>query len=129
MTDAALESIAHATRGLKHFSARAIARTGYDGGLRIHLVGYLDGEAASVLQPVITTLIESWDGQPRVVFVLDALEYISSLGVGMLITAKAVAQQRGFLHVLENSQPPVRNVLELLGVFTYLSLQDRPPSE
>jgi anti-anti-sigma factor len=124
-----LESITRATVGMKHFSARAIAREGHDGGLRFHLEGYLDGEAASALMPAMTTLIEKWDGQPRVVFVLDSLEYISSLGVGMLLTAKALAQQRGFTHVLENSQPPVRNVLELLGVFTYMSMQDRPPSE
>ena len=79
--------------------------------------------------PAVMALIEKWDGQPRVVFVLDKLEYISSLGVGMLITAKAVARERGFAHALENSPPPVRHVLELLGVFTYMSMQDRPSTE
>ncbi len=129
MSEIDLEALERVTHAMKHFSARAVARNGIDGGLRIHLEGYLDGDAASALMPVVIALIEKWDGQPRVVFVLDKLEYVSSLGVGMLITAKAVARERGFAHFLENSQPPVRHVLELLGVFTYMSMQDRPAAE
>ena len=121
-----LKALARATQGMKHFAARASVRDGVDGGLLIHLEGYLDGAAASVSMPVVLEVIEKWDGQPRVIFALDKLEYLSSLGVGVLIAEKAIAQQRGFAHVLENSQSAVRHVLELLGVFSYMSTQERP---
>ena len=123
-----LGTLARATSGMKHFSAWAGVREGADSGLLIHLEGYLDGDAASVCMPVVLALIEKWDGAPRVVFVLDKLSYISSQGVGLLAAAKAEARQRGFPHVLENPQPPVLRVLELLGVFKYMSIQDRPPT-
>src|SRR5208337_2366161 len=121
-----LEALARATSGMKHFSAWASVR---NGGLLFHMEGYLDGDAASAVENVVLELIEKWDGQPLVVFVLDKLEYISSLGVGLLTAAKTVARQRGFAHALENPQPPVRNVLDLLGMFAYMSIQDRPPTE
>jgi anti-anti-sigma factor len=126
MSSIDLRALARATENLKHFSARAGVR---DGGLLIHLEGYLDGDAAAASMRVVLELIEKWDGRPAVVFVLDKLEYISSLGVGLLAAAKTVARQRGFAHALENPQPPVRNVLDLLGMFAYMSIQDRPPGE
>ena len=129
MNPSDLESLARATQGMKHFSARAGVREGGNGGLLIHLEGYLDGDAASASMAAVLDMIERWDGQPKVIFVLDKLEYISSLGVGVLIAAKSAASQRGFAHTLENPQPPVRHVLELLGVFAYMSLQDRPPPQ
>jgi anti-anti-sigma factor len=121
-----LEALARATQGMKHFSAWAGVR---DGGLMINLEGYLDGDAATASMPVVLDLIEKWNGKPVVVFVLDKLEYISSLGVGLLTAAKTVARQRGFTHALENPQAPVRNVLDLLGMFAYMSIQDRPSAE
>ena len=126
MSSIDLTALARATENLKHFSAHAGVR---DGGLLIHLEGYLDGDAAARSMPVVLELIEKWDGKPAVVFVLDRLEYISSLGVGLLTAAKSVARQRGFAHALENPQPPVRNVLDLLGMFAYLSIQNRPTSD
>ena len=126
MSSIDLKALARATESLKHFSARAGVR---DGGLLIVFEGYLDGEAATAAMPVVLGLIEKWDGRPAVVFVLDALEYISSLGVGLLTAAKTVARQRGFAHALENPQPPVRNVLDLLGIFAYMSIQNRPSTE
>ncbi|MGO9311080.1 MAG: STAS domain-containing protein [Spirochaetia bacterium] len=126
MGTADLEALARATRGMKHFLARASVR---DEGLVIHLEGYLDEHAARASMPVVLELIEKWEGRPMVVFVLDKLEYISSLGVGLLTSAKAVARQRGFAHLLENPQPAVRNVLEVLGMFAYLSVQDRPSTD
>jgi len=121
-----LEALAQATMGMKHFSAWASVR---DGGLMIHLEGYLDEHAARASMAVVLELIEKWEGQPMVVFILDKLEYISSLGVGLLTAAKTVARQRGMAHVLENPQLPVRNVLELLGMFAYMSIQDRPSTD
>jgi anti-anti-sigma factor len=126
MSSIDLRALARATEKMKHFSARAGVR---DGGLLIHLEGYLDGDAATASMPIVLELIEKWDGKPVVVFVLDKLEYISSLGVGLLTAAKTVARQRGFAHALENPQQPVRNVLDLLGMFAYLSIQTRPSSE
>jgi anti-anti-sigma factor len=123
MSSIDLNSLARVTEGMKHFSANASIR---DGGLLIHLAGYLDGDAATASMPVVLELIEKWDGQPVVVFILDELDYISSLGVGLLTAAKTVARQRGFAFALENPQSPVRNVLDLLGMFAYMPIQNRP---
>jgi anti-anti-sigma factor len=126
MSPVDLKLLARVTQGMKHFFASANVR---DGGLLIHLEGYLDGDAATASLPVVLELIEKWDGQPVVVFILDKLDYISSLGVGLLTAAKIVARQQGFAFALENPQPPVRNVLDLLGMFAYMSIQNRPTTD
>lgn len=114
---------------MRHFSARATQRAGTKGGLCIHLEGYLDGDAAGALTSVLVACIEGWSGHPRVIFCIDKLEYISSLGVGMLIAAYSTARQRGFALSLENAQPPVLHVLELLGVSKYMHMRDSPLKE
>ncbi len=114
-----------ATSGMPHFHAAARERAGEGAGLVIRLQGFFDGEATHVTMPVIEALIKTWGGAPRVIVDAEALEYISSLGIGVLTTARVMAQQRGMTFSLECPQPAVLNVLALLGVTSYMSIQHR----
>jgi anti-anti-sigma factor len=120
-----LSALERATRGLPHFTARASRLPVEAGGLVIRLEGYLDGDAANTMMPVVLSLISRWDGAPSVVFDARELEYISSLGIGVLTMARTVARQRGMTFSLCNPRPAVLRVLELLGVTNYLSIQNQ----
>ncbi len=108
-------------RGLSHFAARS--DVGTDGSLRIELRGYFDGDAANAIMPAVLAVVRQWDGAPRIVFDAGGLEYISSLGIGLLTMARAIARQRGISFCLEHPRAGVLRVLELLGVASYMSVK------
>ena len=111
------------TARMPHFHAAALERGGEHPALVLRMEGFFDGEAAHVTLPVIEALLKSWGGAPRVIVDAEALEYISSLGIGVLTTARVMAQQRGMSFALECPQPAVLNVLALLGVTSYMDIR------
>lgn len=117
-----LDALERVTGGMKHFGARA-RDAGDPGGLLIQLEGYFDGDAAMAVTAVIVSLIEQWDGYPQVIFDVGKVSYISSLGIGALASARTAALRRGLHFSLDNPQPAVLHVLELLGMTTYLSIR------
>jgi anti-anti-sigma factor len=121
MTREQMTALERATRGLLHFGAASVV--GADGGLRMEIRGYFNGDAANAVMPTILSLVKQWDGAPSLVFDARGLEYISSLGIGVLTMARAVARQRGISFSLENPQPGVVRVIELLGVASYMSMK------
>jgi anti-anti-sigma factor len=122
-----LSRLEAATAQIRHFHARAMLRGGEEGALVLRLEGYFDGEAAHAVMPQIIALIAGWDGPPRLVVDAEGLQYISSLGIGVLTTARVMAQQRGMTFSLENPQPAVYNVLEILGVTAYMAIRQGSP--
>ncbi|HET6450840.1 MAG TPA: STAS domain-containing protein [Spirochaetia bacterium] len=122
MSEADLGVLEASTCSMKHFAARARDR-GEQGGLVIQLEGYFDGDAAMAVTALIVSLIENWKGYPQVSFDLARVSYISSLGIGALTSARSAALQRGLRFSVDDPQPAVLNVLELLGMTTYLSIR------
>ena len=106
------------TRGLKNFSAHA--RVSPRGGLRIVFEGYLDGDAANAVSGPLVALVAAWDGAPRIIVDLAELQYIASLGIGMLTMAAVAAKKRAIDMSLESPRPAVLHVLELLGIPEYI---------
>jgi len=117
-----LDALEKATSGMKHFSARA-RNAGPQGGLLIRLGGYFDGDAAMLVAAVIVSLIEKWDEYPQVIFDVGNVSYISSLGIGAIASARTAALRRGLRFTVDNPQPAVLHVLELLGMTSYLSIR------
>jgi anti-anti-sigma factor len=122
MTQEPLERFALATAKLKRFSARAMELPGRDGGLRVVLQGHLDGEAANAAMDPLVALVGAWDGSPRLTVALEGLDYISSMGIGLLARAAAAARSRGITMHLEAPQPSVLKVLDLLGIPQYIPI-------
>jgi anti-anti-sigma factor len=80
----------------------------------VRLVGRLDAESADGCGKELAPL--SQGGAKQLVLDLGGLEYISSLGLRVLLSAKkAMAGRHGQL-VLANPQPPVKKVLDLAEI-------------
>ena len=113
------EALARVSRNLKHFTAE-ITTVRDEDGLRVSLGGYLDGDAANTVMTPLSDLVMTWAGAPRFVVDLSKLEYISSLGIGMLTTLAVSAHRRSMTMTLCEPQPSVLHVLELLGIPQYI---------
>jgi anti-anti-sigma factor len=123
-----LEALAGATRGMSHISAVVTERLGTKGALWVSLSGYLDAEAATALMKPLITVMETWEGEARSIVVdMEHLEYIASLGIGLLAMAAATARKRNISLVLHAPQPSVLRVLELLGIPTFIPVSGKEP--
>jgi len=121
------DALTRATRGLNHISASATEWPGPEGGLCITLGGQLDSDAASALMNAVIAGIETWTGQRRVVVDLAHLEYIASLGIGLLTMAAVTARRHGISLSLHAPQPAVFNVLDILGIPSYIPIVRKEP--
>jgi anti-anti-sigma factor len=123
-----LEALKRATSRLKHFSVD-VPTGAADRGLLVSLAGYLDGDAANTVMEALTSLVLGWDGAPQITIELSRLEYISSLGIGMLTTLAVNAHRRSFTMKLQDPQKSVLHVLELLGIPQYIPVTHRETGE
>jgi anti-anti-sigma factor len=93
-----------------------------EGGLIVHLVGYVDTYNSVVIQKRIQKALDS--GYMRLVFDLHALAYVSSTGINSFISFLKAAQQRGGDIVLVGMQDVVASVFEILGFTSFFTLRD-----
>jgi anti-anti-sigma factor len=120
------EFLEQAAKGLSHFTARAEENLA-KGSLTVYCGGYLDGDAANMMMSSMVSLIQTWAGGNRVVIDLSKLEYISSLGIGMLSTMVVTSHTRGITMNLQSPQPSVLHVLELLGIPQFIPILGYDP--
>jgi len=80
----------------------------------VTLKGQLDAHTFSMLETVMDQIFE--DGCFKIVFKLDALDYVASAGMGVFISTLARAEQQQGGVVLVNLAPKVRNVFEMFGL-------------
>jgi anti-anti-sigma factor len=113
------EALERASRTLKHFTI-GVTTEPPERGLCIALSGYLDGDAANTVMDPLSSLVLSWGGTPKLTIDLAGLEYISSLGIGMLSTLAVSSHKRSIAMKLMDPQPSVLHVLELLGIPQYI---------
>ena len=81
--------------------------------------GRLDTNTAPVLNADLT---ESLDGMTELVLDLKDLEYISSAGVRVLLSAYKTMSKRGGM-VLKNLPDMVREVLSVTGLLDFFTIQ------
>ena len=120
-----LAALAAVTADAKHFKARAEVRDGAEKSLVVSLAGSLDSESTNLVSGQLMETIGGWDEGPYIVFDLVALEYISSTGVGLLTTALVAARRHGIALSIENPQPTVMSVLDLLQIGKFIPIRTR----
>ena len=81
--------------------------------------GRLDTNTAPVLNADLT---ESLDGMSELILDLKDLEYISSAGVRVLLSAYKTMSKRGGM-VLKNLPEMVREVLSVTGLLDFFTIQ------
>jgi anti-anti-sigma factor len=98
----------------------------------LRLLGELDVGSADHLRRAVGAVLEQHDPQ-SLMMDLSALTFTDCAGLAVLVWARKCLAERGHELVITGSQPPVRRVLALTGLATYLGLsvpdgpQGRPP--
>lgn len=91
-------------------------RTAVMGGglVCIALEGVLDGRTSELLEREVHELLER--GSNRLAFDLERLGVLTSAGAGVFVGAVVMAQEHGGALALVRPAPPVRHVLDVLGL-------------
>lgn len=87
--------------------------------LTVALEGRLDTVTAPQLEGELRTAI---NGISELVFDLDALEYISSAGLRVLLSAQKVMNRQGSM-VIRNVKPEIMDIFEVTGFVDILTLE------
>src|SRR4026209_780083 len=84
---------------------------GGDGGRGVALRGRLDSQTAQMLDERLELILSS---ATALLFDMAGLEYISSAGLRVLVTARKALEARGGGVAVAHLQPPVRRVIDIL---------------
>ena len=89
------------------------------GNLMITITGRLDTSTAPKLEE---TLKESYDGVTELVFDLAKLEYISSAGLRVLLSAQKTMNNQGSMKVI-NAREEIMEIFEITGFTDILTIE------
>ncbi len=87
--------------------------------LKVALSGRLDTTTAPQLEGELKTAV---DGVEELVFDFDALEYISSAGLRVLLSAQKVMNRQGSM-VIKNVKPEIMEIFEVTGFVDILNIE------
>ena len=90
-------------------------------GLFIYLSGYIDTYNSNYFQKQITKVIEA--GYINLIFNCSALNYVSSTGIGSFTVFLKVIKPKGGDIVLQEIQPKVYEVFQLLGFSQFFNIK------
>ena len=93
-----------------------------DDSVVVTVRGNLDIDSAAVLTTTLDQVLDQ--PQPRIVVDLSGVEFCDSLGFSTLIRCWRTATSTGREFVLANPAPPVRRILEIMGIATVIPIVD-----
>ncbi len=96
-----------------------IIKTSEGGKLKIALEGRLDTNTAPELE---SELKSGLDGVSELEFDLEKLEYISSAGLRVLLSAQKVMNKQGDM-VVKNSKPEIMEIFDVTGFLDILNVE------
>ena len=98
----------------------SIAKTQNGDTLTVALTGRLDTVTAPQLEGELRCAVE---GVKELIFDLENLEYVSSAGLRVLLSAQKVMNQQGTMRVC-HVLPEIMDVFELTGFVDILNIED-----
>jgi anti-anti-sigma factor len=93
-----------------------------DGLLVLGLEGRLDATNSKMLEDKVLAVID--EGEKQLVIDLSQLDYVSSAGLRVFLLASKRLHPAGGKLVLCSLQDPVKEVFEIVGFFSILSILD-----
>ena len=97
-----------------------IIKTRKESTLTVALSGRLDTVSAPRLEGELRIAI---NGVSELIFDLDALEYVSSAGLRVLLSAQRVMNRQGSM-VLRHVRPEIRDIFEITGFTEFLNIEE-----
>ncbi|MCR4579240.1 MAG: anti-sigma factor antagonist [Treponema sp.] len=94
---------------------------GINRGIFIYLTGYIDTYNSNFFQKQISKVIEA--GYINLIFNCSALNYVSSTGIGSFTVFLKVIKPKGGDIVLQEIQPKVYEVFQLLGFSQFFNIK------
>ncbi len=94
---------------------------GINHGIFVYLSGYIDTYNSNYFQKQITKVIEA--GYINLIFNCSALNYVSSTGIGSFTVFLKVIKPKGGDIVLQEIQPKVYEVFQLLGFSQFFNIK------
>ena len=94
---------------------------GINRGIFIYLSGYIDTYNSNYFQKQVTKVIEA--GYINLIFNCSALNYVSSTGIGSFTVFLKVIKPKGGDVVLQEIQPKVYEVFQLLGFSQFFNIK------
>jgi anti-sigma B factor antagonist len=92
--------------------------------LAMHLSGYIDAYNHHFFQKQVTKAVEA--GYTRIVLGMRGINFIGSMGVGGLVTLMNTLRSKSGDVVLQELQPKVYEVFQLLGFSRFFVVTDGP---
>jgi anti-sigma B factor antagonist len=112
---------------LRHMPRPFTVSRSQDGDVSIlHLDGFLDAHTAPAFEQAIQAELDA--GHPRLVIDATNLTYISSAGLGVLISFISQIRQQGGDLKISALKPRVRQIFEILGFQTIYDVVDSVPA-
>lgn len=102
---------------LRHFTADIMP---IDSGVVVSLKGELDAQSAVMASSVLENTVES--GIDYLLIDCGQLSYISSAGIGVILSVYHLCLLRQTCLTLFSMQPKIRNVFEVLGMDKILNM-------
>ena len=97
-----------------------INKTKEDAKLTVALEGRLDTVTAPQLEGELRSAV---DGVTELVFDLDALDYVSSAGLRVLLATQKVMNKQGEM-VIRNVKPEIMEIFEVTGFVNILNIEE-----
>lgn len=93
--------------------------------LQINLVGRLDSQTSPKVEYELKTIIND-KGYQRLIVNLTEVDYVSSSGLKVLVSAWRLARQHAGDVILTDLQPRIREVFEMIGFDMMFHIYDSP---
>jgi anti-anti-sigma factor len=103
-----------------HTEAPASVAEGRD-GIVLSLSGSFDMKLASEVEGFLVSVIDLVEMGRPLILDLSGVDYMSSTGIGSLVTSLVRAKRRNVRLVVRNMTPKVRSVFELLGFMQFFN--------
>jgi len=90
-----------------------------EGVVTVFLDGYLETENSDYCLKFISGIIDASPSNIELVLAMADLCYVSSTGIGVLTTILVNSRKKNLKLILENMQPKVKSVMDLLGFSSF----------